>query len=67
MFDFVYTFGLLNFPQVVLAIPLALAFAVVYAASREEEPKKIALRAARVAFWLFFFLVLVGIVLYFAV
>ncbi len=60
-------FGLLDFQQIWLAIPLALAFSVVYAATRSEEPRFIAVRAAKIAGWLFFFLVLVGVVLHFVV
>jgi hypothetical protein len=50
-----------------LAIPLALAFSFCYAASRNEEPKKLVRHALRVAFWLFFFLALVATILYFVV
>ncbi|MGI6402116.1 MAG: hypothetical protein ACOX0A_08415 [Thermoguttaceae bacterium] len=60
-------FGLLSFPQIWLSVPLALAFAFCYSASREEQPAKIVRRAIRVAFWLFFFLALVGVILYFSV
>jgi hypothetical protein len=57
--------GLLNFQQIWLAVPLALAFSVVYAATRSETPRFIAVRAAKIAGWLFFFLILVGVVLHF--
>ncbi|MBR0225698.1 MAG: hypothetical protein IJL92_06545 [Thermoguttaceae bacterium] len=67
MFDALVLFGLLSFPQIWLAVPLALAFSFCYAASRAEEPKKIVAKALRVAFWLFFFLILVGAILYIAV
>ena len=67
MFDALVLFGLLSFPQIWLAVPLALAFSFCYAASRAEEPKKIVAKGMRVAFWLFFFLALVGVILYFAV
>lgn len=67
MFNAPALFGLLNFPQMWLAIPLALAFSFCYAASRNEEPKKLVRHALRVAFWLFFFLALVAAILYFVV
>ena len=67
MFDAPALFGLLSFPQMWLAIPLALAFSFCYAASREEDTKKLVRRALRVAFWLFFFLALVATILYFVV
>ncbi len=50
-----------------LAIPLAIAFSLVYAATRSEEPREICKRALNVACRLFFFLILVGVVLHFAV
>lgn len=58
-------FALLNFQQIWLAIPLSVAFSFVYAATRCEEPRFIFARAARIAGWLFFFLALVGAILYF--
>ena len=64
MFDFAPIFGLLDFPLIWLAIPLALAFSVTYACSREEAPRAILKRACKVAFWLFFFLTLIGVILY---
>lgn len=67
MFDAAPVFGLLSFPLIWLAVPLAIAFSLVYAGTREEAPKKILRRAAGVAFWLFFFLFLVGAILYFVV
>ena len=67
MFDFFPLFGLLNFPLIWLAIPLALAFSFVYAGTRAEAPREILKRAAKIAFWLFFFLALVAGILYVAV
>ena len=51
-------FALLNFAQFWLAIPLSVAFALCYAATRSEEPRAIFLRAARIAAQLAFFLAL---------
>ncbi len=67
MFDVCPLFGLLNFPLIWLAIPLAVAFSLTYAGTRAEAPKEILKRAANVAFWLFFFMILIAVVLYFAV
>jgi len=67
VFDSLCLFGLLNFPMFWLAIPLAVAFSLVYAATRCEEPREICKRALSVACKLFFFLILVGVVLHFAV
>ncbi len=60
-------FGLLDFAQIWLAIPLSVAFALVYAGTRAEAPKEIFIRAGVIAFWIFFFLALVGFILYLAV
>lgn len=59
--------GLLTFAQIWLAIPLAVAFSLVYAGTRAEQPREILQRAARVGFWLFFFLILIAVILYIAV
>lgn len=67
MFNALPLFGLLSFPQLWLAAPLAIAFSFCYAASRAEEPRKIVAGALRIAFWLFFFLAAIGVLLYFAV
>lgn len=67
MTDVLILFGLLNFPQIWLAIPLALAFSFCYAASRAEEPKAIVKRGCGVAFWLFLSLALVALLLHFVV
>lgn len=60
-------FGLLGFPLIYLAIPLAVAFSLAYAATREESPILILKRAGKVAFWLFFFMALVAAILYVSV
>ena len=65
MLDLGVLFGLLNFPQIWLAIPLAIAFSLTYAGTRAEKPLAILARAGRVAFWLFFLLALVGVIQYF--
>ena len=69
MFDLLPTptFALLNFAQIWLAIPLALAFSFAYAGSRAENPREILTRGVKIAAELFFFLILVGVILYLAV
>lgn len=60
-------FGLLDFPLIWLAAPLALAFSLTYAGTRAEAPREILTRAAKNAFWLAFFMVLIALVLRIAV
>ena len=67
MFNAPLPFGLLSFPQIWLALPLALAFSFCYAASRSENAWVIVSSALKNFFWLCFFLTLVGVVLYFAI
>jgi|BioPla2DNA2_1021312.scaffolds.fasta_scaffold46302_2 ATP/ADP translocase len=63
MFDVLPIFGLLDFAQIWLAVPLVVAFSFVYAATRSESPREILRRASSVGFWLFFFLALVAVIL----
>ena len=67
MFNAPLPFGLLSFPQIWLAIPLALAFSFSYAATRSENAFVIVSSALKNFFWLCVFLALVGVLLYFAV
>ncbi|MBX3442736.1 MAG: hypothetical protein KF774_10030 [Planctomyces sp.] len=46
------------------AIPLAAVISLVWNASRYEQPRCIVFRATRMFFWLVFFLVLIGGVLF---
>ncbi|MDD3587994.1 MAG: hypothetical protein PHQ75_12505 [Thermoguttaceae bacterium] len=58
-------FALLTFWHIWFAIPLVIAYSLVYAATRHEEIKPICGHAARFAGWLFLFLIVVYFVLYF--
>lgn len=58
-------FALLTFWHIWLAVPLVIAYSVVYAATRHEEMKPICAHAAQFAGWLFLFMFVVYIVLYF--
>lgn len=60
-------FALLSFPQIWLALPLAVAFAFCYAASRTEAPREILRRALRIIGALAFFMILIAVILFLAV
>lgn len=67
MLDASLPFGLLSFPQIWLALPLALAFSFCYAATRSENASVIVSSALKNFFWLCVFLALVGVILYFVI
>ncbi|MBQ9372236.1 MAG: hypothetical protein IJU03_08600 [Thermoguttaceae bacterium] len=60
-------FALLSFPQIWLSIPLAVAFAFCYSASRTESTREIIKRALRILGALAFFMVLIAVILFLAV
>lgn len=59
-------FAYFAFTPLWFLIPLAAAFALVYAATRHEELPRIAKHAGRVVFWTFLFLGIIFAALWFA-
>lgn len=57
-------FAYFSFCQLWLILPPAVAFAVVYAATRHEDMTPIFHHAGRIAFWTFFFLGIIFAALY---
>ncbi|MDO4587248.1 MAG: hypothetical protein Q4C95_08115 [Planctomycetia bacterium] len=58
--------ALLGFQQIWLSIPLVIAFALVYAATRHEDVIPILKHALRIITWIFAFLILVFFILSFS-